>query len=70
MSIARAHRSSTESASSNVQQHSHRQMPELWCASTVDAGVEVAAVLLGALQDDRPRCVGKRALSREDIGGA
>jgi len=70
MSIARARRFSTESASTDVQQRSPRQMPELRCVSTVDAGVEVAAILLGALQDDRSRCLGERALSPEDIGGA
>ena len=47
-----------------------RQMPAMRHAGLVVARIEMAAVLLRALQDDRPRRVGERALSREDVRGA
>ena len=48
----------------------HRQVPAMQRRRAVDAVVEVAPVLLGALQDDRSRRVGERALSDRDARGA
>lgn len=53
-----------------IDETQRRQMPAVRNQGPMDAGFEVAAVLFGALQADRSRRLGERALSRRNAGDA